>query len=179
MSAARVDAHGHSEDEAPDGGRPPARMLKRVVLSAAIAIVSLNVWTGSPLLALWIGSRVQGSGPPTMAAVFVVALVLLVLSLVLVRVLALLGAAYDDVTGQRPSVRAHTPWLRSMRGEREQYKDVPARLTTLERTVVAMVVIAVALFEVWFFFFSSSPIDQRSGRSALPPSPAAAIAARA
>jgi hypothetical protein len=23
----------------------------------------------------------------------------------------------------------------------------------------------VALFEVWFFFFSPSPIDQRSGRS--------------
>jgi hypothetical protein len=26
------------------------------------------------------------------------------------------------------------------------------------------VVIAVIAFEVWFFFFSGSPIDQRSGR---------------
>jgi hypothetical protein len=27
---------------------------------------------------------------------------------------------------------------------------------------------AVLAFEIWFFFFSSSPIDQRTGRSAVP-----------
>jgi hypothetical protein len=30
--------------------------------------------------------------------------------------------------------------------------------------LVVWVVVAVAAFEVWFFFFSGSPIDQRSGR---------------
>ena len=33
---------------------------KRYGLAALIAFVALNVWTGSPLLALWIGSQVQG-----------------------------------------------------------------------------------------------------------------------
>jgi hypothetical protein len=31
--------------------------------------------------------------------------------------------------------------------------------------LVVSVVVVVALFEVWFFFYSSSPIDQRTGRS--------------
>jgi hypothetical protein len=30
--------------------------------------------------------------------------------------------------------------------------------------LVVMVVLVVAVFEVWFLFFSGSPIDQRSGR---------------
>jgi hypothetical protein len=30
--------------------------------------------------------------------------------------------------------------------------------------LIVCVVIAVVAFEVWFFFFSTSPIDQRSGR---------------
>jgi hypothetical protein len=34
----------------------------------------------------------------------------------------------------------------------------------LERILVVCVVLAVAAFEIWFFFFSTSPIDGRSGR---------------
>jgi len=30
-----------------------------------------------------------------------------------------------------------------------------------------MVVVAFVLFEVWFFFFSASPIDNRTGRASL------------
>ena len=38
-------------------------------------------------------------------------------------------------------------------------------LSALEIVLITMVVVVVALFEVWFFFYSPSPIDQRSGRS--------------
>src|SRR5688572_23403566 len=56
--------------------RPPrASALKRIALAALLTIVGLNVWTGGPLLALWVGSRVQGEGSPTMGAVFVVVVV--------------------------------------------------------------------------------------------------------
>jgi hypothetical protein len=58
-----------------------------------------------------------------------------------------------------------------MRGEREQYPGQSPRLTALERILVVMVVVAIGAFEIWFFFFSTSPIDERSGRSALPPTP--------
>jgi hypothetical protein len=134
-----------------------------------MGVVALNIWTGSPLLGLWVGSRVQGDGPPQMHAIFVVAVVIAVVSLVLAQILSRLGIAYDKLTGAGPTVRQHTPWLRSMRGERPQYEGVEPRLTALERILVIMVVTAVALFEIWFFFFSSSPIDQRTGRSQVGP----------
>ncbi len=133
-----------------------------------MAIAALNVWTGGPLLALWIGSRAQGDGPPTMTAIFVVVVALSVISLVSLRLLGYLNRAHEKMTGQTATVRQHTPWLRSMRGERPQYGGVDPTLTTLERILVVMVVTAVVAFEVWFFFFSSSPIDNRTGRSALP-----------
>jgi MFS family permease len=146
-------------------GKP--HRAETVVRVAAMAIVTLNIWTGGPLLALWIGSRVQGSGPPTMSAVFLVVVCLAAIVLALVRLLAVLSAAHERATGHQ-SVRRHVPWLRSMRGERERYAGDPIRLTALDRTLVVVVVIAVAVFEVWFFFFSASPIDQRSGRGQAP-----------
>lgn len=129
------------------------------------------MWTGGPLLALWVGSRVQGGGPPTMGAVFVVVVVLAAVCIALALVFARLNRAYVEMTGQAPTVRQHTPWLRSMRGERPQYEGVRPALTTPERILVAMVVVAFVLFEIWFFFFSSSPIDNRTGRSAVSPQP--------
>ena len=149
-------------------------MLKRVGFAALLTIVGLNVWTGGPLLALWVGSRVQGSGPPTMGAVFVVVVVLAAVCLALALAFARLNTAYQELTGQASTVRQHTPWLRSMRGERPQYQGVEPTLTTPERILVGMVVVAFVLFEIWFFFFSTSPIDQRSGRGDAGPPPVAA-----
>ena len=146
------------------GGRLVQR-LERIGLVACMTLAAVNVWTGGPLAALWIGSRVQGSGPPSMGAVFAAAGSLAAISLVLVRILARLGAAYERLTGTRSTVRKHVPWLRSMRGEREEgYEGERPHLTALETILVVMVVIAVVAFEVWFFFYSSSPIDQRTGR---------------
>ena len=142
--------------------------LKRVGLATLIALASMNLWTGGPLFALWVGSRVQGSGPPTMAALFVVTIVLTAVSLSLVRLIAALQRAYDEHTGRGSTVRAHTPWLRSMRGERPVYPGEKPGLTAPERILVIVAVLAVAAFEVWFFFYSGSPIDQRSGRAEVP-----------
>jgi Zn-dependent protease with chaperone function len=151
-----------------DGGT----RLKRVGLAALMVIAGLNVWTGSPAFALWVGARVQGDGSLTMAAVFVVVVVFAALSLSLALVLSWLGTRYDTLTGHAPAARQHVSWLRSMRGERVQYEgSPPPRLTALERVLVAMVVTVFVLFEIWFFFFSTSPIDQRSGRGAVGPGP--------
>ena len=38
------------------------------------------------------------------------------------------------------------------------------RLSALEKILVTSVVLAVVIFEIWFFFYSSSPIDGRTGR---------------
>jgi hypothetical protein len=146
----------------------PHRRLKLVGLRAAMLVVALNIWTGSPLLALWIGSRMQGDGPPKMGPVFVVGLAIAVFSFALAQLLAMLGGRYDELTGQAATVHRQVPWLRSMRGERPIYPGERVHVTALERVLVLMVVIAVAAFEIWFFFFSTSPIDGRSGRSSVP-----------
>jgi hypothetical protein len=144
---------------------PSAFRLKRLALTIGMTLAALNIWTGSPLFALWVGSQLQGSGPPKMSSVIVVVIVLAVVSLALVQLLAFLGARHDELTGHSATVRMHAPWLRSMRGERPLYPGETGRLTNLERVLVVMVVFVVLIFEVWFLFYSTSPIDGRSGRS--------------
>jgi hypothetical protein len=100
-----------------------------------------------------------------MLAVGVAAVSLGVLSYALVKLLAWLDAAYGRVTGRPSRVSRHVPWLRSMRGERPHQVRHVRELSALEIVLITTVVIVVALFEVWFFFYSPSPIDQRSGRS--------------
>ena len=52
-----------------------------------------------------------------------------------------------------------------MRDERPGSPRTRAGITGAERIVVVTVVIAVVAFEVWFFFFSGSPIGGAGGRS--------------
>lgn len=139
--------------------------MKKVALAVAVVLATTNVWTGAPLLAVWVGSRVQGGGAPSMGAVGLVAVVLAVLCFFLVRLIARLSAAYDVASGRPPRVRQHVPWLRSMRGERPGSSvNEQAALTVPEFILVASVAIAVLAFEVWFFFFSGSPIQGSTGR---------------
>ena len=142
-----------------------AARVKRALLLAAMSATALNVWTGSPLAALWVGSRVQGSSQqPTMAPVAVVAVCMGVFSLVLLRLLGWLGGIYDRMTGRRPTIRQHVPWLRSLRGERPHEAGDEYSLSALDIVLCASVIVVIAVFEYWFFFLSTSSIDQRSGR---------------
>jgi hypothetical protein len=143
--------------------------LERAGVLALTAVVGVNVWTGSPLLALWVGSRVENSSTaagPSMLAIFAVVVVMAATSWVLLRLLYRLQEHYFKLLG-RPPRRYRSTWLRSMRAERgewERQHDPEARPTGFEIVVMACVVLAVAAFEIWFFFYSPSPIDQRSGR---------------
>jgi hypothetical protein len=141
------------------------RGAKRLGLLTGMALTTVNIWTGSPLLALWIGSRVVGgSGQATLGAIALVAVAIGVFSLLLIRLLGELQASYDVLTGRRRSVRRHTPWLRSSRGERPHEQPEGVRPSPVELMLIVSVVIVVTAFELWFFFYSGSPIDQRSGR---------------
>jgi hypothetical protein len=139
--------------------------LERVVLVAGMAIASVSLWTAAPLLGLWVGSRVAPSSGMSMLALAAVAATIGLVCWLLLRALAWMGITYDRLTGRPATVRRHTPWLRSMRGEREHGQHgVEAHLTPLEYVLVGVVLLAWLAFELWFFFLSSSPIDQRSGR---------------
>jgi hypothetical protein len=136
--------------------------LKRVGLVIATALVTINIWTGGPLFAVWVGSQVQGdTGSPSMAAVFTVILVLAALVAVLAWALTWLNAKYDEVTGRPPAARQTSPWLRSMRDERESDVRRKFGISAVERVVVITVVAAVIAFEIWFFFFAGSSLPNQ------------------
>jgi predicted secreted protein len=149
---------------ATEESRPTGR-VKPILLAAAMAFLALNVWTGSPLLAVWLGSKVQGDeSQPSMGAYAVVIVSLVAFSWGLYQLLKLTMSAYQEATGTTPTVRTHAPWLRSMRGERPHDAGTTPRISGAERVVVLTVLIAAAAFEIWFFFFSGSPIGGSSCR---------------
>jgi hypothetical protein len=139
--------------------------LKPILLAAAMAFLALNVWTGSPLLAVWLGSKVQGDeSQPSMGAYAVVILALIAFSWGLYQLLKLVMSAYQDATGTAPTVRSHAPWLRSMRDERHEHAASTTGISNAERVVVVVVLLGAAAFEIWFFFFSGSSIGGGGGR---------------
>lgn len=125
----------------------------------ATVLVSINIWTGSPLFAVWVGSRVQGSySSPKMEAIAVVILIFAALVFAGVTALAWLNARYDALTGRRPPPRQIYPWMQSLRGERPAEIRRARGTSAVERIVVVAVVAAVLAFEVWFFFFAGSSL---------------------
>jgi hypothetical protein len=132
-------------------------MLKRLSMAAATAFLSIAVFTGAPLLALWAGSRVSGQTVLSMKAVFVVLVVLAILVFLLALALTWLNNTYDELVG-RPRADRRASWLRSVRGDSQG--DIGGRVgeTSLERIVVISVYAAVILALIWFFFFAHASL---------------------
>jgi hypothetical protein len=133
--------------------------LKKIGLVTASALCSINIWTGAPLFAVWVGSKVQGNlNNLSMAALFSVIAVLAALVFLLALALTWLNARYDDLSGRPPAARQTSPWLRSMRDEREHDVRQKYGISAVERMVVISAVAGVLAFEVWFFFFAGSSL---------------------
>jgi hypothetical protein len=96
-----------------------------------------------------------------MTAVFVVIVVLAASCFALTAALSWLSARYDELTGRPVEARRTSPWLRSMRGEREELAKKRVGISAIERVVVVAVVVCVLAFEVWFFFFAGSPLPSQ------------------
>jgi hypothetical protein len=136
----------------------PSR-AKIVGLRALMAAAAVNIWTGAPLLGVWVGSRVAAaSSEVTMGIVFLIVVVIAATCAALVWLLSWASATHDALTGRRPAARRQVPWLRSMRAERAEWEREHVELGALERILVVCVVVAAIAFETWFFFFSPSPI---------------------
>ena len=87
-------------------------MVKRVSLAAATAFLSINLWTGSPVLALWVGSQAADERALSMTPLFVVVVTLLALTLAISVVLLWLEQRYRALVGL-PLREARLTWLRS------------------------------------------------------------------
>ncbi|HEX8207376.1 MAG TPA: hypothetical protein VF587_15040 [Solirubrobacteraceae bacterium] len=144
-------------------GAPPPRLLwlKRSALVSASALAAINIWTGAPLLAVWVGSQAAAGSRLSMGAVGVVIVVLAASCIALTMAVSWLSARYDELTGRPPEARRTSPWLRSMRGEREQEARRRHGISPIERVIVIVVVLGVLAFEVWFFFFAGSSLPSQ------------------
>ena len=124
------------------------------MLATLSTLVSINLWTGGPLLALWVGSRIQAAaGQLSMTAVVATVGVLIIETLILYRILLVLNARYNTVIG-RVEKRRQTGWLKPISGERRAVERSKRPLTAVERMVVVSVVVAVQALLIWFFFLA-------------------------
>ena len=128
-------------------------------MAGATAFVTVNIWTGCPLLALWVGSKVVGQRQLSMAAVGVVVVVLAALTLASLLALTWLNNVYDELIG-RPSTERRATWLRSMRAEAEGHVSQRVGITLLERIVMINVYIGVVALLIWFVLFAGSPLPR-------------------
>jgi hypothetical protein len=133
-----------------------ANHAKRLLLVALMALAALNLFTGAPLLAIWVGAQIQGeSGGLSMTAVLSVVVVMALACSALVWALNRMGAAHDALIG-RPAERRQTTWMKP-------FNSGPARaqqtsLRALDKVLVGAVVLAGLAFEAWFFFFAGSSL---------------------
>jgi hypothetical protein len=148
-------APAHAERGGADGRR--FLRLKRAGMAALTAFVTVNIWTGCPLLALWVGSQAVGHRTLDMGAVGVVVVVLAVLVFAFAMLLTWLNNVYDELIG-RPRAEQRATWLRSMRAESEGHVSQRIGITLLERIVVINVYVAVIAFLAWFFLIAGSPL---------------------
>jgi len=140
------------------GPRPPYLNLKRLGIVVASTVAAINVWTGAPLLALWVGSQVQPGRLLSYRGVVTVVVVLAVLTFLLGWALTWLSARYDKLTGRPPVAGQTSPWHRAMRGDRVE--DIRARfgVSAPEKAVAACVAAGLLAFEIWFFFLAGSSL---------------------
>jgi len=60
-----------TRSEAPPPPASGGALFLRIILAALTAILAVNLYTGAPLLAIWVGSRVQQGTQLTMGTVAV------------------------------------------------------------------------------------------------------------
>jgi len=132
--------------------------LKRMLIVIATALAAVNLWTGAPLLAVWVGAQAQGGRVLSLRGVVTVLVVLSALAFLLGWVLSLLSAKYDQLIGRPPTLARTSPWQRRMRGELDEHLRTRYALSAPERVVAACVIAGVLAFELWFFFLAGSSL---------------------
>jgi hypothetical protein len=132
--------------------------IKRVAIAGATAVMTLNIWTGAPLAAMWIGSKAAGDESLSMRGVCVVVLALAALDFGLTMALTWLNDLYREITGLPPASK-RLIGLRSMRGAPDASTSQSSRAGALEGIVVLNVYLAFAAIVVWYLFFASAPFS--------------------
>ena len=130
------------------------RKLLATLLIALMAIGSILLWLGIPVGWLYLVSRLVKSSQPSMGP-YVLLIVGIPASMIVVgKALSKLNRVYGEVTGTTPTMRVRSPWMKSMRGERDSGRE----RTVLDVVMVWSVALALLCFGVWFFAFAGSSL---------------------
>jgi hypothetical protein len=147
-----------SQSQRPNQQDPRRSMaLKRAAMASVTALVTVNIWTGCPLLALWVGSQAVGQRTLSMAAVGVVLVALGGLEFAMLIALAWLTSIYDELIG-RPRAEPQAGWLRNLcKPQADGHLSRKVGITSLEGIVVINVYVAVITLVMWYVLFAPHP----------------------
>lgn len=130
------------------------RRLLAALLIALMAIGSIVLWLGIPVGWLYLVSRLVKSSQPSMGP-YVLLIIGIPASMIVVgKALSKLNRVYGEVTGTTPTTRVRSPWMKSMRGERDSGRE----RTVLDVVMVWSVALALLCFGIWFFAFAGSSL---------------------
>jgi hypothetical protein len=148
-----ISSHRRANPQDP----PRLTALKRAAMAGLTALVTVNIWTGCPLLSLWVGSQAVGQRTLSMASVVVVLVVLGALEFVMLIVLAWLASIYDELIGLARA-EPQGSWLRNLcKPQAEAQRSRNVAMTSLEGIVVINVYVAVITLVTWYFLFAPHP----------------------
>lgn len=132
----------------------PHRQLAGFVLVLVMAAGSVVMWLVSPVVWLWIASRMTSSSQPSLGPYLLVLVGMVLTAVVIGKFLGVVNRTHMRVTGRLTNKRDHATWNRSMRGERKAVND----RGVLEQVMLLSVGCALVLFGVWFFAFAGSSL---------------------
>jgi hypothetical protein len=124
-----------------------------IMLVALMAIGSVAMWIGVPLVLVYIASQLADTPNPSLGPYLLIIIGLPIGMALVGKGLGALNRAHIRLTGAE--VDEYRPgWTRSMRGER----TVSRRGGVLDRVMIVSVAVAALLFAVWFFGFAGSSL---------------------
>jgi hypothetical protein len=130
------------------------RKAAATFLVVAMLAAALFLWVGIPVMWLYIASQLVSSSQPSMGPYLVVVVGVVATVILDAMLISRLNRQYERVTGGDGEVRVQLPWLKSMRGEREE----PRGMSVLDAILIVSVTLAGLTFAVWFFAFAGSSL---------------------
>jgi hypothetical protein len=128
---------------------PPA-----LVLVLLMALGSVVMWIGVPLGLIYLASHLSGSSNPSVGPYLLILVGLPVGMAIIGKLLGWLDRLHSRLTGRVDERRRPAAWMRSLRAERGSTRSTGV----LDRVMLISVILAVAVFAVWFFGFAGSSL---------------------
>lgn len=120
------------------------------LLVLLMAVGSVFMWIGVPVLWLYLASRLSESSQPSFGLYFGVLVAIALTMAGMGKLLGILNRWHMALTGNLPRKREQTIWLKSMRGDAAAQRQHGVLATVMAISVG----IALALFGAWFLLFA-------------------------